>query len=156
VSQYQLLSLPTAVLLINITGIPPLAGTLGQQVRSYLPSAGAVSLSNNAATTITSIALTPGIWDITGIASFTTSGSLTITTMIAGLSIVGNGFVGNAQGDNTFNSNAFPVSGADQPIYIPAYRVNLASNQTYYLIGLADFSLGSISAYGRISAVRVC
>jgi hypothetical protein len=145
----------TNQLLVNTSGVAPAATQLGQQVRSFLAQGSAIALSNAFPSTITSITLTPGIWDITAISCFSTTGGLTASTLQAGISTTTNAFTGTTLGDNQLASNVFPASGSDQPIIIPAYRVNVTTNTTYFMVGDAIFSAGNLSVYGRLSAIRV-
>jgi hypothetical protein len=154
-SQSSVLTLPTAVLLINNTGIPPVSGTLGEQIRQFTPQGSAIALSESSVNTLASVTLTPGIWDMTAVASFTTS-DITGTCLIAGISTTNNSFTGSTVGDTLFYENALPQNGADESIVIPTHRVNVTTNTTYYLVAKAIFSSGTISGYGRISGVRVC
>lgn len=139
----------------NSTGISPTAGNIGEQIRSFIAIGSAVALVSSNPKTVTSITLTPGIWDITSIMSFTTSGGLTIQNLLSGIAIISNTFAGTTSGDNLLNSNAFPAAGSDQSITISAYRVNISTSTTYFMVASAAFTVGSISAYGRISATRV-
>ena len=151
----QVIIIPTTTtVIINTTGIPPLPGTIGEQIRSFLDSTSALSLTSGVIKTVTSITLTPGIWDVTAIADFTSPG-LTATVMKAAISDTINSFATTVQGDNKLNSNAFPTTGNNAYIVIPAFRINVTATHTWYLVSSCAFTAGSISAYGRLSAVRV-
>lgn len=132
-----------------VTGTPG-AGFIGQQIRSAISSASSVSITNNTQTNITSISLTAGIWDVTGIVMYT--GSLTgtfsgasINTVSATLGTIGDNYI------------TIPLvsTAIDLGIVVPPYRISLTSTTTVYLIGYCSFSSGTCQAYGRISATRV-
>lgn len=132
-------------------GTAPTAGFLGEQIISVIAQASAVSLpvSNNVYN-VTSIALTPGIWDITLLAIFQPPG----TTLTAYIAIIGTsnsdaGTVGNTRVGITTNTIG------NDGIVVPAYRVTLASSTTYYFNASSQFTGTSPSCFGRISAVRV-
>ena len=146
----------TSIVIINTTGIPPLPGTIGEQIQSFVGAGSSVSLSIGVPKTITSLMLTTGIWDVTSITSFSTGGSLSATTLISGISTTSGMYTGTTNGDNLLYTNAFPQAGSNQPITIPQFRINVTTNTTYYLVASAIFSSGTLSAFGRISAVRVC
>lgn len=136
----------------NNTNTAPPAGYIGEQIRSFLPLASAVSLSTDTDKTITSISLTAGIWDIDCIGNL--RGTLTGTAWTVGISTTNNTLASN-YGDDTVSTPAISTAGSDSSLSIPAFRATLASTTTYYLIGRASFTVGTASAYGRISATRV-
>jgi hypothetical protein len=53
----------------------PSAGYLGQQIRATVVQGSAVSLTTNTPANVTSISLTKGIWDVTGVLMLTGAGS---------------------------------------------------------------------------------
>lgn len=126
------------------------AGGLGERFSSATTG---VNLLNSTPTTITSQALTAGIWDISIL--FNANGSSNnVNAGKAGISTVTNTFQGNS-GDQfglqaIANSNNVSVS-------VPAFRAIVAagSTTTYFLIGQANFGVGSATGDGRISATRV-
>lgn len=139
----------------NTDGLVVPAGYVGEVIKSFVAQSSAVALSLGQPKTVTSITLTPGNWLLGGIVSYTTSGAFTGTTLISGISTATNSFVGTTEGDNMLYNNAFPSSGSDEPTVIPAYPINISVNTTYFLVGDAVFSVGTISAYGKIQGVRI-
>ncbi len=140
----------------NQTGTAPVAGFIGEEIRST------VSTTNAAATTIyqdlTSITLSPGVWDIT-VSTVTDANGATITgAIIIGASTTsGNSGAGLTL---TLNNVRYPGPTATGPASIgfgsvPAYRVVLSSSTTYYLKTQATYSAGTPQHYGTIKAVRV-
>lgn len=125
---------------------------LGQQIRSYIDSGSAVSLTNNTAANITNISLTPGIWDVSCVAAF--SGTITGTQTTASISST-TATLSPDTGDATVSSLTVPTAVTDVMLTIPSYRVTLATTTTYYLVVREIFTLGTATAYGRISATRV-
>lgn len=133
------------------TNTAPSATMLGEEVRSYLAEASGVSLTTAAAANVTSISLTPGIWDVNGIVMF---GGGPVTGTATGASIVTTSATTGTQGDNYITS---PIVSTilDYGIAIPQYRISLNATTTVYLTAIAIFTVGAVVAYGRISAVRV-
>lgn len=128
----------------------PAAGFLGEQIRNY---ATGVALSNNTATTLTSISLTAGVWDVSAVASFQLTGNNTASQLA--ISTNNNSFTGTTSGDNNILFS-YPVStGGFVPLSIPAFRVVLTSTTTYYAVGLVLFSAGVNATDCRLSAKRV-
>lgn len=131
----------------NNTNTAPPAGFIGEQIRSTANG----SITSTTAANVTSISLTAGIWDVTGIVNyaFTTSASSTTT----GISATSGTFTGT-QGDNFVNEiNAFGLN-SQVAVSIPSFRVTLASTTTYYLVQQATF-VSTATAFGRLSATRV-
>jgi hypothetical protein len=154
------------VLTSNGTGVAPSfqvnpASADGTQIRSYVSG---VSVTSSTDTTITSISLPTGTWDINLLAYCpTVTNSMSLA---AGISTTTNSLSGTTQGDNYMIGYGFTsgiVSVGLLPIYsgpistsIPQYRqvVPAGPNVTYYLV-VNIVGGGSITCSGRISAVRV-
>lgn len=131
----------------------PSTGMLGEQIRASVATASAITLTTSTPANVTSISLTPGIWDVSAIGSF--NGAVTGTNFSVSISTV-SATVGTP-GDNAVNTPTAPTADADYSLSIPAYRITVASNTTTtcYLVVSAVFTLGTCKAYGRISATRV-
>lgn len=126
------------------------AGTIGEQIRSAIASPGSTLTSPNALN-VTSISLTPGLWDVNGIVNFTgiTTGTIETASISTTSATIG------TQGDNAVSLNQANTTNADVSLVIPAYRISLAATTTVYLVAQATFSGGTGKAYGRISGTRV-
>lgn len=142
----------------NLAGTAPVASSIGERIVSAVSVASAVALATNTAANMTSISLTPGIWDITMVGGFTsptvtptlTQARISINTVSATLSLA----VGDS--DIIFPVGIAPVTGvADSTMVLPTVRALVTTTTTYYGVARAIFSAGDISAYGRLSAVRV-
>jgi hypothetical protein len=134
----------------NLTNTAPPAGYLGERIASVIASGSAVSLTTATPANITSISLTPGVWDVSAIVA--------VQDVLAGTILQGSISTTSAtnatSGDSMVTIGLLALSAA-QMMTIPAYRMLLASTTTVYLVASATFTLGAVSAYGRISAVRV-
>ena len=140
----------------NNTNTAPAAGFIGEQIRGFLASGSATSLTTGTAKTITSIDLTPGIWDISFVASISAAAGTTTTNWAAGIATTTNSSTGWVNGDNVNGTTLGPTSGvADATLTIPSWRVSLSANTTYYLTIVAVFAVSTMTGYGRISATRV-
>lgn len=131
----------------RIDGNAPSAGIIGEQIRGYNT---AVSLGVTPVA-ITSIALTPGVWDVACVAEGIFTGSVAGFTF--GISTANNSFTltqFDAYVDIFINATGARFSGS-----IPQFRVTLSANTTYYLVANAGISSGTATGYGRISATRV-
>lgn len=149
----------------NWDGTAPAAGYVGQKIESIVRFDGPpIALSTGVAADVTSISLTAGTWDVSGIVMFSGIESdignyqnASINTTSANIS---NSSYGERTISATFSNTAGAVAAADDSgLSIPSYRINVpkaTGTQTVYLIARAGFVSGTVSAYGRISATRVC
>lgn len=129
----------------------PSAGFLGEQIRSAVAQASAVTLASNTVSNVTSISLTAGIWDVSGIVTYGNSATGTgfassITSTTAGL---------GTSGDNAIAGTASPNATQDMGYSIPSYRFTLSATTTIFLTAFATVTVGTMKAFGRISATRV-
>lgn len=133
--------------------VTPASGLIGQRISSTLLLASAVTVTNNTPVNVTSIALTPGIWDISCIGMFNAASLLS-----SGASRISINSVSATEGVNGVNRVTIPLvallNSSDLSLVIPALRVEITVNTTYYLVAASSFTLGSCKAYGSISALR--
>jgi hypothetical protein len=125
----------------------PSTGFIGEQVRAT----GTITPSTGATTNICSIALTPGIWDVSGLAGYSNSGAATTTYMSIVTSTGGTG----TMFDNYAAGSVGVVGVSYFMLSIPSYRITLSASGTAYLTGGMTFTTGAVSIQGRISATRV-
>jgi hypothetical protein len=123
-------------------------GNVGEAQRQA-SAAGSQALTTTAYTTLASITLSAGDWDISGIgeASATTS----FTGMYLCISTANNASTGCTVGDNLVQVPG--TSAIDASASIPNWRVQLSGSQTYYLV--AKSAGANTTAGGRLSARRV-
>ena len=125
------------------------AGNIGESMYSAIALGSAVTVAvSNTFVNITSLTLTPGVWDLCGVGMCTTA-----TGSIAKWSIATTNTGGATQGDSA-TSSAFPSSGNFGGT-IAGYRVTISTNTIYYFNGTAVFTVGSPAVFGRFSATRV-
>ncbi len=113
-----------------------------------------LALTTATPATLTSITLAAGEWDISAVGGLTgtpTGG----TEWSLGIATTGNSFTGSVIGDSKVQRQEMPISGIDSIQSIPSVKVSHAASTTYYLVGQATFTGGSVSGYGRISARRI-
>ncbi len=131
------------------------AGDIGEYISSAIAVGSAVgSLSTGVAKTVTSIALTAGDWDVTGMVQYTAV-AVTGTIIQAGITTTTNSFTGSTSGDSNFFTPTMPTAACGSSLTIPSVRVSLAAPATYYLVQAITFTVGTPTVYGRISARRV-
>ena len=140
--------------LIGSRNTAPSAGFLGEQIRSAIASGSPVNVPNNTGTNITSIDLTAGIWDITGIYQFVSAAGTVCTNFTYAISAVSATLP--TAGDSYLSLiPAAGVTSYSPSFALPALRVTLTTTTTYYLVVAASIATSTMSAYGRISATRV-
>lgn len=146
----------TAILGTNTNDLAS-AGYVGQWLQSIVPDASAVSLTTGTTTNITSISLTAGDWDVTGMIVLKPAGTTTITQIQYGVWTANNALdsVTSANGNTGIWSQASAAPNSDISFQIANYRVSIASTTTIYLNVLPTFGTSTLAAFGRISARRV-
>lgn len=127
------------------------AGSVGEYI-SATNSAG-TSLTSATAATVTSILLTAGDWNVGGTVVLAGGGGASMTNSVGGISSTAATF----GGIGTYSQLATGGlgSGGAWVCPTPTVRYNVTTNTTVYLIGLASFSSGTVSASGVIWARRV-
>jgi hypothetical protein len=127
------------------------SGFLGERIESVIALASGVTLTNITPANITSISLTPGVWDVSALGNV--NGTLTSSAWEVSISTTSatRGTVGNNTASSPLTSNA----NSDQSLVVPAYRLTLAATTTVYMVAFCAFSAGTAKAYGRLSATRV-
>ena len=108
-----------------------------------------------------SITLTPGEWMVAGTFGFL-CGTATVTALRGGVSKTSAtlpatdtiAFPTACEYRGVFN-NPITLTSLDILIEIPAYRCSVTTNTTIYLVANADFSAGTVSAYGSYRAWQI-
>lgn len=142
----------TGGLLPGSRNTAPTTGYLGEQVRATVASGSAVAMTLSTATNITSISLTAGVWDVSGV--LVVQGTPTTPSLFAG-SVNTVSATNGTVGDNAVISTAYPTASSGSTVTIPSWRLTISATTTVYLVGQFNAVGGSMSGYGRISATRV-
>lgn len=131
----------------------------GEYIESVVSSATNVPGTTGAWGDVTSIALTAGDWDLTGMLFVTRNGATVvgINGEIGISSTSGNSASGLVLGSNRMavDSNNSGSTFVSYSLTIASYRVNISSPTTYYLKQNIAFSAGTPQSQGRISARRI-
>lgn len=133
------------------------AGSFGEYVSSTISSGSSITLTTSGTVyNVTSISLTAGDWDVTGIVLYTSSNGTTTFSYIQSGSTSTSATLG---GSGTYSSGSYgnALLGAivdfSQPV--PTIRYSLSSTTTIYLFARASWGVLTPSAYGTIRARRV-
>ena len=135
------------------------AGNIGEYTTANLGAASALSLSTaSVATTIASITLSAGDWDVAGVVTFFATNTTTVGKILS---------VGISNASNSlpnFTSGAIHQIGlgsagltALQTTALPISGVQFISSavQTAYLVAAVNFTNATVGGFGMISARRV-
>lgn len=146
----------TAILGTNTNDLAS-EGYVGQWLQSIVTSGSAVSLTTGTLANVTSVTLTAGDWDVTGMVVLVPTGTTTLTQVQYGVWTANNALdnVTSANGNTGIWSQASAVPNSDLSFQIANYRVSIAATTTIYLNVQANFGASTLSAFGRISARRV-
>lgn len=134
----------------NNTNTAPPAGFIGERITA---SASAVATTSGVAKTITSISLTAGVWDVSGLTfSVPTGGTGLIQAVQLGISTTDNTLPAGTAGINFFqqNTNFQGCGGVTGPV-----RQLLSATTTVYLVITNTYSSTTCPTNGMITATRV-
>lgn len=134
-------------------GANPAAGFIGEIIESKVGSGSPVSLSSSGTVfNITSVALTPGVWDLSSQCQFA-GGAVTGTQSFCVIATSNNGT--GTIGDTSANTPTVSTTGSSHTMTIAAVRKVISANTSYYLNASCTYTVGSPTAFGRLTAVRV-
>jgi hypothetical protein len=125
-------------------------GYVGEYVESVILYANRFSITTAIDTTITSITLTAGDWDVSGYVFI--EGNANLAFSVAGLNLFANQLPDPAYRSSTADS---PALSTQAGLSCSTRRFSSASTFTIYLIGLATYATGTVGACGSINARRV-
>jgi hypothetical protein len=130
------------------------AGNIGEYVVSTVASPGS-GVTNGVTANVTSISLTAGDWDVSGMIGFNGAASTTVNAAIGGPSLTSATLDGTngRQFSNYFNGSTVFANTAIQ-MAIPTARFSLGSTTTVYLTANLNFAVSTASAFGTIRARR--
>lgn len=132
------------------------AGQVGELMTARQAGGGsALSMSNGAGLNVTSLSLTAGDWDVSGVVAFIPQSTTIRGRCIAGISTASTTIPTNTDDRGQLTLNTADSTGNDFTVAAPVQRISIAATTTVYLVGYSDFSSGTMKAYGTIRARRV-
>ena len=146
----------------GVNGNAVAAGFIGQIISATIGSPGS-ALNASTVTNVTSITLTPGNWDISGVVGYHATTNATGNTGFGAwlsATTASQASLDNMSSVGIAGAGVTPLSagsGSDIVITAGPSRVSIAANTTYYLNAnwSQTIATGVISAYGMIRAIRV-
>jgi hypothetical protein len=129
---------------------PPAWSPIGEEIKA---TGSGIALNNGApAVNVTSISLTAGDWEVTGIVTFSPAGTTTMSEQAAGISTASATLTANQYHDFLMAVSA----GAGNPaVPTPAVRINVSATTTVYLVAFGRFAVSTCTVGGVIRAKRV-
>jgi hypothetical protein len=127
------------------------AGKVGEYVSSTVAYVSRVTITTDTSANLTSISLSAGDWDVTGVVQYEITGGGSTTYRIASIS----------QTSATDSANAWELaqcsitSSSYESVVVPVVRVSLSSTTTIYCVAKATFASGTCKVYGGLRARRV-
>jgi hypothetical protein len=130
------------------------AGGLGEYASSLVALGSAIALTTATVSNVTSISLTAGDWDVRGNVNYS-EGGVTVTEIVGG--VTSTPATIPTDGSEVYSGAGVGVIGlsAKDSVTLPSKRLSLSGTTTIYLVAKATFSVGTVSAYGSITARRV-
>jgi hypothetical protein len=108
----------------------------------------------------TGITLTPGTWDISGVITFTSGATTSISLLsswigtASGTSATGKDVNRNYAQFNYVTTGTV-IGGQFQTLTLPVWRVSISANTPYYLKTNCTFTVSTLTANGTVRATRV-
>ena len=130
-------------------------GKIGEYVSSVVASGSAVSLTTTVAANVTSISLTAGDWDVTGVIDFAFAASTSYTNVAGSISETSATMGAQDSGFDFECPATVPTATSAQAWVVPAVRMSLSATTTVYLVAQATFTVSTLKAYGTIRARRM-
>lgn len=132
------------------------AGEIGEYSESILAVGSATSVTTATPKTIVSLSLGAGDWDVSGVLSWVTAGTTSLTAAFSSLSLTTN-VVDATVGRSTGGFFAAVVAGATTAVNVPVgpLRFSLSGTTSIFLVANQQFTVSTATAYGIIRARRV-
>jgi hypothetical protein len=145
------------LLMGEIDGVAATAGNIGQVIQSTVLSGSAISLTTATPANVTSIALTAGDWDIEGQVTIIATGASMAAGSLQEVGINSTSITLPVDGSESYEpvQNAITTTSFKQTFNIARKIINISAGATEYLVAVATFTAGTVTAYGNITARRV-
>ncbi len=131
------------------------AGDVGEVIASTIATGSSVSLSTGTPANVTSVSLTAGDWDCTGVVDYTFGGTTSYTQVAQGISTT-SATLGAQDTYTQFETvAAVPTAAFDPAWAVPTVRQSLAGTTTVYLVAKGTFTVSTLKAYGTIRCRRM-
>lgn len=131
------------------------SGNVGEFITASVASGSAISMTTSITHNVTSIALTPGDWDVSGSVDFTFAATTSYTNLKGGTSTT-SAAIGAQDSFFDYETAAnVPTAAQDQSWVVPTTRYNVSVTTTVWLIASAVFTVSTLKGYGSLRARRM-
>lgn len=135
------------------------AGSVGEIIRSTVPVGSQVALTTATPANVTSIALTPGDWDLYGAIDFNPAATTSITQLIASISLTSATLSSQPGGSGLGpdpNDEWSQAASANNGLIVmlPSATLLISVNTTVFLVAQGTFTVAALNAYGTLTARR--
>lgn len=130
------------------------AGNVGEFISSTIAKGSAVALTTGVTANVTTISLTAGDWDVSGIVAVNPNAATTMDYVFGAVSVTSATLPTDGAGGQFFCKGHGATNNLiQQPT--GTIRVSLSATTTYYLVCQSGFGTNTNAAYGYIGARRV-
>src|SRR2546423_10310309 len=130
-------------------------GDVGEFISASVASGSAISMTTSITHNVTSIAITPGDWDVSGVVDFKFGAATSITNLKGGTS-TSSAAIGAQDSAFDYETAAnVPTAAADAAWVCPVTRYSIAVTTTVWLVASGVFTVGTLQGYGGVRARRM-
>jgi hypothetical protein len=137
-----------------VTGSYQPAGNVGEVMESVVASPG-TSLTTGTSANVTSLTLTAGNWQLSGVVYMHGAATTTFTTENVGINSTSAVLPTKNSGRQNSSIDTWQTVLDDKSYIAPTFTVSISSTTIYYLVAQASFGTSTCSAYGGMTAVRL-
>src|ERR1035437_1654893 len=144
------------LLMGEIDGVAATAGNIGQVIQSTVLVGAAVSIATSGTPiNVTSIALTAGDWDVEGQVTMVAAAASMAAGSLQEAGINSTSITLPVDGSESYEpvQNAITTTSFKQTFNIARKVINSSSATTQYLVAVATYTAGTVSAYGDRKSV---
>lgn len=142
-------------LLGRTDGLPSATGNVGELLSAVRLSASAISLTSNVASNVQSLTLPPGSWLVFGGVTFFNGSGISVTASAADADLTSATLAVEVPPSRSSAIFGASTVAANRSHPVGARVHNVSTNTTIYLVALATFSGGAVTAYGTLYALRI-
>lgn len=131
-------------------------GDIGEVIPAALAQGSLITLTTNTPANVTSIILTPGDWEITGVVDYLPAATTTVISLQQASSTTTANFDGTQDADSV-SALCGGVPNSQMRLPIPTRRIQVSgpASVTVYLVTRAIFGTSTLKAWGSINARRM-
>src|SRR5258708_684167 len=131
------------------------AGAIGEYVSSTIAQGAAVGLTTATSANMTSISLTAGDWEVSGVIAFQFGATTSYTNLVGGVSSVSATLPAQEITFDLEQPATIPTAGKDMSFVMPTTRISIASTTNIFAVAQGTFTASTLKAYGILRARRV-